>query len=94
MAWMEFLSNARMIENGGPRDMCANGSYTGDLLGDGRVSGTWEVRQTAGRATDVLLFMTQAGRSQPIQVMLSIEDGRPRFGGARMKVVETAACER
>lgn len=32
--WKDFLSNARMIENGGPRDLCASGTYTGDLPGD------------------------------------------------------------
>lgn len=90
--WKDFLPNARLIENGGPRDLCANGTYAGDLPGDGLVSGTWKVRTTAGKATDALLVMTQKDRTQPFQIGVSVENGQPRSWGAGMRVAEPAAC--
>lgn len=89
--WKDCLSNARMIENGGPRDLCANDTYTGDRLGHALVSGTWDARTNAGKATDTLLVMTQKDRTQPFQVGVSVKNGQLRSGGARMRVVEPAA---
>jgi hypothetical protein len=91
-AWREYLAGARIIETGGPRDLCVDGTYTGLLAGDGQVNGTWEVRRTAGRPTDVLLHMPQSARLDPVQVTLSYENGQPRFAGARLKVVESPVC--
>ena len=43
-------------------------------------------RTTAGNVTDALFVMTQKNGTQPVQIAVSVKNGMPRSGGARMRV--------